>query len=400
MNEKYLMQHVSYHLHTIVKSFSNTFELINHFCARVGFDDCETGTFVMDAYASMENEDALPLILSVNEHLIYGIVPCPDILFLVGPVQFTDQRVFLHQTTELPSKLPNAKNVAYCPFDDFVSDLLLIYNLHRNTVLDQDSLLKFNCIPKGTQDAVKKHYSNLVFENEEYQKAHNPYDQEIREQSSIENGDTEALKKSWAEDYAGELGTLSHDSLRQYKNLGIVLVTLGSRSAIRGGLIPEEAFSLSDSYIQKIEDSRDISTALHIARSAEMHYTELVKSIREKNSKITKEKNPHINKCKDYIFRHLHDKISVQDIADTLCINANYLSELFHSCEGITISRYILKEKIKLVKNLLTYSRYSYIEIANYLGFTSQSYLGQQFRKETGYTLKGYRDKYGVKEFQ
>ena len=396
MNEKYLMQHVSYHLHTIVKSFSNTFDFIDRFCARVDFDDYETGAFVVDYYASMEHEDTLPLIFSVNEHLIYGIVPCPENIFLVGPVQFTDRIYFLHQAPDLPLNAFDTKEVPYCSFDDFITDLLLIFNLHQDSVLDRDSILKFNCIPKGTQDAVKKHFSNLLFENEEYQKAHNPYDQEIREQSSIENGDTEALKKSWAEDYAGELGTLSHDSLRQYKNLGIVLVTLASRSAIHGGLIPEEAFSLSDSYIQKIEDCRDISTSLHIARSAEMHYTELVKSIREKNFKITKEKNPHINKCKDYIFKHLHDKISVQDIADTLCINANYLSELFHSCEGITVSQYILKEKIKLVKNLLTYSQYSYIEIANYLGFTSQSYLGQQFKKETGYTLKGYRDKYGA----
>lgn len=55
---------------------------------------------------------------------------------------------------------------------------------------------------------------------------------------------------------------------------------------------------------------------------------------------------------------------------------------------------------MKLVKNLLIYSQYSYIEIASYLGFSSQSYLGQQFKKLTGFTLKEYRDRYGVSEFK
>ena len=134
-------------------------------------------------------------------------------------------------------------------------------------------------------------------------------------------------------------------------------------------------------------------------RDAELHYAQLVREIKEKQSGNIKEKNPHINRCKDYIFKHLHDKIYVQDIADTIGINANYLSELFHEYEGVTISHFVLDEKIKLVRNLLTYSQYSYIEIANYLGFSSQSYLGQQFKKFTGYILKGYRDQYGMQDF-
>ncbi|MFR3184089.1 MAG: AraC family transcriptional regulator [Enterococcus sp.] len=40
------------------------------------------------------------------------------------------------------------------------------------------------------------------------------------------------------------------------------------------------------------------------------------------------------------------------------------------------------------------------MEIASYLGFSSQSYLGQQFKKLTGFTLKEYRDRYGVSEFK
>ena len=58
-----------------------------------------------------------------------------------------------------------------------------------------------------------------------------------------------------------------------------------------------------------------------------------------------------------------------------------------------------MNEKIKLAKNMLTYSSYSYIRIATYLGFCSQSHLGQEFKKSTGMSLKEYRDAYAREEF-
>lgn len=75
------------------------------------------------------------------------------------------------------------------------------------------------------------------------------------------------------------------------------------------------------------------------------------------------------------------------------------VSNLFRRHEGISIVDFVAQEKLKLVKNLLTYSNYSYIEIASYLGFSSQSHLGKQFKAQTGMTLKQYRDKYHVREF-
>ena len=106
-----------------------------------------------------------------------------------------------------------------------------------------------------------------------------------------------------------------------------------------------------------------------------------------------------MDQCKDYIFKHLHEKIRIQDIADELFLNANYLSEIFRQYEGLTITEFILQEKVGLTKNLLSYSPYSYSEIAAYLGFSSQSHLGKIFKKHTGMTLKQYRDQYGVREF-
>ena len=239
----------------------------------------------------------------------------------------------------------------------------------------------------------------MLFDNQENSVHHNPYDQEVREFSSIENGDLIQLEKSMQEDYDGSIGTLARDPVRNLKNLGIVLVTLASRYAIRGGLSPEISFSLSDAYIQQIEDCNDIARIKPLAQKAEFHYAEMVHDIKENQKGISqKQKNPRINKCKDYIFSHLHDRITVEDLALEAGCNPNYLSQLFKQCEGVSISHYILQEKINRAKNLLIYSDYSYIEIATYLGFSSQSHLGTQFKKYTGYTLRQFREIYGRKE--
>ena len=148
-----------------------------------------------------------------------------------------------------------------------------------------------------------------------------------------------------------------------------------------------------------IYECRDIALIPPLAHKAEFQYAEMVHDIKEQQKCVSKkQKNPRINKCKDFIFSHLHDRITLEDLAAEADCNPNYLSQLFKECEGISISGYILQEKINRAKNLLIYSDYSYIEIATYLGFSSQSHLGTQFKKHTGYTLRQYREIYGRKE--
>lgn len=248
----------------------------------------------------------------------------------------------------------------------------------------------------------QKYFSDLLFVNQEYSSPHNPYDRELREVAAIEAGDIEQLEQALSESPSGQIGTLAKTSLRHCQNLGIVIVTLASRAAMRGGVHHEIAYSLSDSYINQLEEARTPEAALKLGRQAQIQYALLVKELLEQR-KITPTNtfpDSRISKCKDYIFSHLHEKISINEIADALQINANYLSGLFKKKEGLTISEYILHEKIKLVKNMLIYSEYSYIEIASYLGFCSQSHLGAKFKKITGMTLRQFREQYGMKEFQ
>ena len=68
------------------------------------------------------------------------------------------------------------------------------------------------------------------------------------------------------------------------------------------------------------------------------------------------------------------------------------MSRLFKKETGDSVSAYIRRQKIDMAKNLLRYSDYSMIDIANRLSFSSQSHFIQQFRDIVGMTPKKYRD--------
>ncbi len=249
--------------------------------------------------------------------------------------------------------------------------------------------------------SLEKHYYDQIFYNQENQIVHNPYEQEMRMLTSIERGDPNATQKAIdeEEEISRYVGVLSDDPLRHVKNIGIVNVSTASRAAIRGGLHYEKAFTLSDCCIRQIEECEDAESVRKLYQAAQLQYAEMVRDSKSARAVRKPQENSHIEHCKDYIFSHLHGKITVQEIAEHVGLTPNYLSTLFRNYEHVSLKQYILNEKIKLVQKMLIYSPYSYIEIANYFGFSSQSHMGVEFKRVMGMTLGTYRDKYRKTDF-
>lgn len=231
------------------------------------------------------------------------------------------------------------------------------------------------------------------FQYQEYNLLHNPYSQELREQGSIREGNLEKLIKSFDESYSGKLATLSKDKLRSVKNLGIVVLAISTRAAIEGGLHPEQAFLLSDSYILSVDEALSEADIYRIVRGAEINFTKLVAK-----NKNQKELSPTVARATNMIFQRMHEKISLAELAAELKTTSSYLSTVFKKETGITVHQFIIQEKLKIAENLLCYSHYKIEEIANYLAFSSQSHFGHLFKKQYGLTPNRYRIKYGIEE--
>lgn len=206
--------------------------------------------------------------------------------------------------------------------------------------------------------------------------------------SIIRSGQVEELKKftSLQKEKTGILSKSSY--IRSSKNLTIVAIAIGTRAAIDGGLHSEIAFSLSDSYIQRLEDLYSIEDIESLQIEAMFTFTEKVRQVKDEQYSGT------ITRCKDFIYSHRHEKITHNDVANFVQLSHSYLSTLFKEEVGITISQYIQKIKIEEAKNLIAYTDTPLSEVSFLLYFTDQSYFTKVFKKFEGITPKQYKEKH------
>ena len=395
MKETALMNYISSKLRTVVCRITTSGDIVERINTRYDLRDPVISHGVLYKTLLENASYDTPLIITVNNVISYGISPCKGGYYFVGPNKFEKSAPLLHKISGIDLADNPGETLHRCSLAEYTEALMLLYNMtHEHQISDLD-FVNANCIDDSLDEKIMKKFVHLMHENSETSSKHNPYDQETREFSAIEHGATESLLNAFQEKYEGKIGTLAKDPLRNAKNLGIVVITLASRAAIRGGMPPEVSFSLSDSYIQMFEEARDIPTVNHMMRSAEIQYTEMVKSIREGRGESERSTgNPHVKECKQYVQTHINDKLSVASIAAELGLNPNYLSNIFVRQENKTLSKYITKEKIKRAKDLLVYSSKSCAEISEDLGFSSQSYFGKKFTEITGLTPAAYRAEY------
>lgn len=350
--------------------------------------------------AASLNEMFLP---QMSEHPIISVLADGLIVCQIWDKQYPDEWIFVGPVVPAPAAPEYVNHIrkkyrifesmgmfsAGCRIDTIVSGVLLIFNRITGECLEKAEFWEYNKDQFEAVSQMQLRVARDIFSRQENYGPHNPYEQELREQESIQNGDEEALRRSIGETYGGEIGILAKDPLRHHKNVAIGNITLASRAAIRGGINVEQSFSMADSFIQQIEELRNIPEVEIFKREAQYAYARAVK--KEQMSENEGSKNPLIPGVKDYIFSHLHSAIQISDIAEYLHVNADYLSHLFSSQEKITIKRYILQEKIKRSQNLLRYSDYSIQEIGFYLGFSSQSHFTKTFKEITGLSPNEYR---------
>lgn len=215
---------------------------------------------------------------------------------------------------------------------------------------------------------------------------HNTLELEDRMLSYVEYGQVQEVLELFQQPLEGRAGKMAADALRQEKNLIICAATLITRAAIRGGLNRETAFVLSDTYIQKAELLEDYVGLARLNAQMVLDFTKRVDAAKcgAHNSKL-------VRAARDYIFDHINEPISTDALAAFLRMNRTYLCNLFMRETGMTVNHYIASVKIDEAKRLMRVTHKSIAEIAEYLGFSSQSYFQKVFKKYAGVTPGEYR---------
>ena len=73
-------------------------------------------------------------------------------------------------------------------------------------------------------------------------------------------------------------------------------------------------------------------------------------------------------------------------LAEHLHKDYHYLSHLFSAAEGLTIEKFIIRQKVERAKELIGYGELPIAEVAQQLGYSSPAHLSRQFRQVTGLT--------------
>lgn len=240
-----------------------------------------------------------------------------------------------------------------------------------------------------TRKALSRHF----FEKRENKFTYASFEREMAFYESICSGNLETVKTFFTPLGGEGFGKLSDDFLQNLKYHLVISIAIISRFCISAGMTLEEAYSMSDVYIQQTD--RCISKE----QIDDIHYrmiVEFTKRMRQIKSKRIYSKTVVL--ILDYVSDHLHEKIFLKDIADFVSCSVPYISRLFKSEVGIQLSSYITYKKIETAANLIQFSDYSSLEISNYLSFSSQSYFIKQFKKYMGMTPKKYYYKYHLSD--
>lgn len=132
---------------------------------------------------------------------------------------------------------------------------------------------------------------------------------------------------------------------------------------------------------------------------SEKQREELTQHLAEKGFELLEsESSALIAQIKSLIIQQIHHEkkelkvnFSVY-LAEEIKQPYGYLSRLFSNVEGITIERFIARQKIERIKELLFYNEMNLSEIAFEMNYSSVAYLSAQFKKETGMTVSQFKN--------
>lgn len=279
---------------------------------------------------------------------------------------------------------------AFCRFVQAVSALL------KDVIPDVESL-KANCIGDDGEKLLESALGKAIYEIRE---------DELISLYTMESERTlvEAVKEGDISKILDDSGRLRFhgDRMRapialktehQFEYEVVALVTLVTRAAVEGGLDIDTAFSLSDLYLHRIDNSKTARELEELSLHAVRTFCE---KVAESKSAGQSKYSPRIRRGIKYIRTHLHYPISLDDVGEFVKINPKYFSRSFFNETGMKFTEFVQRERIKEACVLLKTTDMSCIEIANTLSFSSQSYFIKIFSDVMKTTPQKYRMEKGT----
>lgn len=210
------------------------------------------------------------------------------------------------------------------------------------------------------------------------------YDLEKQLIEDVINGNREHAS-ALLNEILGRIYFASGNNIEIIRTHCIELTALLSRAIIENGGNQKEVCQSTDTFLHTLTNTKDL-TDLSMALMEILHNFISLAFIKYKIPET-----PALQTALEYINDNYCTDITLQEVAAYAGLNPTYLSSLFKKEMEINFSDYITEKRITQAKFLLKNSNATIVDIAGTLGFQSQSYFSNVFKKYTGMTPKQYR---------
>lgn len=130
---------------------------------------------------------------------------------------------------------------------------------------------------------------------------------------AVTNGDVEAVRKNCEQERFTDsegVGVLSRDPVTNLKYHFVITTAMITRLCKQNGMELEQAFRMSDFYIQSLDGIHTVQEVQNLHHEMVLDYAEKMQKIRRSDTT-----SKHINLCKEYIYSHIKERITIEELA-------------------------------------------------------------------------------------
>ena len=98
-----------------------------------------------------------------------------------------------------------------------------------------------------------------------------------------------------------------------------------------------------------------------------------------------------IQRIADHVDAHVHETLTVEHLAELAGMSRSKFAAMFKRSTGMSPHQFVVARRIERTRELLRAPELRLSEIADVVGFSSQSHMTSTFRRHTGLTPLEYR---------
>lgn len=243
-----------------------------------------------------------------------------------------------------------------------------------------------NAIKNITPDFVQAELDKNIAHRRDTQEQHMPYVEESRMLLCVKNGDVNGFRHTIEQmgKAGAAVGLTGDDAVQQSRTIMVAAVALYTRAAIEGGLGEAMAYDLSDAYLKSTAHLQNPDKLMQLTFWSGLDFATRVRRCKAARSLPVK-------KCCDYVGDHLHEKITLTDLARHCGRTEGYVSGCFKRQLGVSPIEYVRGEKLEAARKALLTSDVTISEIGMQYGFCSHSNFTLHFQRKFGVSPSQYR---------